>query len=145
LQCTGSRSVTACVLHEGRALLHASHHAGSCLPIRSSRSKPAALVYGLLVDERPSYWEQQYRHARPSGVLLWSATHRRLVRAIFGFMIALSIGLLIWAVLEDGSLVSPTLNIFVFVTQFILWGFLFPRQVDEWRTRQAADADPDRP
>lgn len=94
------------------------------------------------MSERRSYWEQQYRDAKPSGVLLWTATHRVLVRALFATMIALSVGLLIWAVLEDGSLVSPVLNVLVFVSQFVLWGFLFPRQVDDWRARQAADVGP---
>lgn len=94
------------------------------------------------MDERPGYWQQQYDNARPAGALLWCAAHRRLVRGIFATIIAMTIGLLVWAALSGGSLISPILNVLTFSSQLFLWGFAFPRQVDKWQARQAARENP---
>lgn len=94
------------------------------------------------MDERPSYWQQQYDNAQPAAALLSCAAHRRLVRGLFATMIALAVSLLVWAALDDASVVSPIVNVLVFGSQLVLWGLAHPRQVDEWKARQAAREDP---
>ena len=66
------------------------------------------------MNERRRYWQQQDKDA----------------------LIALAAGLVVWTLLQDESLVSPIINVIVYPLQFVLWGSLFPRQVDEWRARQ---------
>ena len=90
------------------------------------------------MDDRPGYWQQQYDNARPARALLWCAAHRRLVRALLALVLAAAVGLLVWAAREGASVVSPVSNVLVFSSQLLLWGFAFPRQVDEGHARQPA-------
>lgn len=97
------------------------------------------------MDEQPGYWQHQYDNVRPAGAVLWCAAHRRFVRGIFATIIAMTVGLLVWAALSGGSLVSPILDVVTFSSQLFLWGFAFPRTVDGWEARQSAREDPPEP
>lgn len=107
---------------------------GPSSPIRLTSARVATTVYR--VSKPRSYWQQQYEDAEPPRLLLRCADHRGLARALAGGMLLLSLGLVVWAATDGGSLVSPIINVIVFSIQFVLWGFLFPRQVDEWRSRR---------
>lgn len=53
-------------------------------------------------------------------------------------MIMATVALLVMAASEGASIVSPIINVLTFSSQLYFWGFAFPRQVDQWRARQAA-------
>jgi hypothetical protein len=90
------------------------------------------------MSQPPTYWQSRYENTPPSHVVLWVGRRRVLVRVVLAAWGIAVIVLLVVAIQHQRSVFVASGQVFVWLSQALLWGYAFPSQSDEWTRRQAA-------